>query len=136
LGDRPGAAPQVAGRNPVPGVPIKVQERLAMMNQNFDLTCMMCGTNVGQLLGGRCVWQASDVSTSRADGRRRCGRCGGSLYVELMDSDADAAALEASVRAARIEADAAPRRRGRPATVPPIANGAVAAPGRAAPNAA
>ena len=53
----------------------------------YDMTCLLCGTQVGELRGGRFYHHAACDSTPfmRA-GTLRCCRCGGSLYMERSDT--------------------------------------------------
>jgi hypothetical protein len=53
----------------------------------YDMTCLLCGTQVGELRGGRFYHHAGCTSapTVRA-GILRCCRCGGSLYMERSDA--------------------------------------------------
>jgi hypothetical protein len=105
-----------------------------MMNEHYDLTCMMCGTNVGQLLGGRFVPPASGVPATRTGGRLRCSRCGGSLYLEPID--AAVSSLDPLVRAAQIEAATHKQAGLRPRSALASADGAAAADEEAAVGAA
>ena len=48
-----------------------------------DLSCMMCGRNVGQMVDGNIVHRAGCGGTLRLDrGLLRCCQCGGSVYRE------------------------------------------------------
>jgi hypothetical protein len=105
-----------------------------MMNEHYELTCMMCGTNVGQLLGGRFVPPASGALTTRVGGRLRCSRCGGSLYLEPID--AAVSSLDPLVRAAQIEAAIHKQAGLRPRSAAASADGAEVADEAAAPGAA
>ena len=58
----------------------------------YDMTCLLCGTQVGELRGGRFYHHAAcDSAPIMRAGILRCCRCGGSLYMER--SDAISAAL-------------------------------------------
>ena len=95
-----------------------------MMHEHYDLTCMMCGTNVGQLLSGRFVPHTSGALASRIGGRLRCSRCGGALYLEPMDPHA--ASFDPLVRAAQIEAATHKQAGLRPRSAAASADGAAA----------
>lgn len=48
-----------------------------------DLSCLMCGRQVGQLVDGRVVHRAGCGGQLRIDrGMLRCCQCGGSVYRE------------------------------------------------------
>ena len=48
-----------------------------------DVTCLMCGTVVGEARGGRFEHHRGCERPVRLQGRLpRCCRCGGSLYVD------------------------------------------------------
>lgn len=48
-----------------------------------DLSCMMCGRTVGQIIDGRIVHRAGCGGKLRIDrGILRCCNCGGSVYRE------------------------------------------------------
>jgi hypothetical protein len=72
------------------------------MTENYDLTCMMCGSLVGQFSAGEFV-EAGQTQAAQGGGRLPCSRCGGSLYLELMGSYASS--LDPRVRRARAEAE-------------------------------
>ena len=47
---------------------------------------MLCGTEVGQILGSRFMKHAGcDVPMPRKNGLARCCHCGGSLYLDPID---------------------------------------------------
>ena len=105
-----------------------------MMNEHYELTCMMCGTNVGQLLGGKFIPHASGALAIRTSGGLRCSRCGGSLYLEPID--AAVSSLDPLVRAAQIEAAIHKQASLRPRSAAASANDAEVADEAAAPGAA
>jgi hypothetical protein len=48
-----------------------------------DLSCLMCGRNVGQVIDGRVVHRAGCSGQLRVErGMLRCCGCGGSVYRE------------------------------------------------------
>jgi hypothetical protein len=53
----------------------------------YEITCLLCGTEVGELRSGRFRHHAgcSRIPAVRA-GSLRCCRCGGSLYMERADA--------------------------------------------------
>lgn len=55
-------------------------------NVFYDVKCMLCGTEVGQVLGGTFK-QHADCSAPmpRQAGTRRCCHCGGSLYFDPIE---------------------------------------------------
>jgi hypothetical protein len=59
----------------------------------FGLVCLLCGAEVGFLVRGKLVPPPGGIwPLPRRGGLLRCGHCGGSLYLELLDRHA--AALE------------------------------------------
>ena len=53
---------------------------------DYDVKCMMCGTEVGQILGGKFTQHAScGRPMPRRAGLLRCYHCGGSLYLDPID---------------------------------------------------
>ena len=81
-----------------------------MISANYDVTCMSCGAEVGQILFGRFEPNpARRASAPRKGGLPRCSHCGGSLYFEPTDDYPRAAARAERVR--MIAADALRRPR-------------------------
>jgi hypothetical protein len=103
------------------------------MTENYDLTCILCGTLVGQRFDGRLVLRAAVSKASSSVGQVRCARCGGSVYVEA--TDANASSLDSSVRIAQAEAERQKQAQvtllGSPTTSGADARDGVAAPGAA-----
>ena len=67
----------------------------------LEMYCLLCGTEVGEVRGGRFVHHAGcDRLVPVRAGRLRCCRCGGSLYQER----ASGVQLSADARAALGEA--------------------------------
>jgi len=66
-----------------------------MLNQVvYEVHCMLCGTEVGEVREGRFVHQPGcELRMQASSGKLRCCRCGGSLYLERADT------LSASFRA-------------------------------------
>jgi hypothetical protein len=64
-----------------------------MTGEVFDISCMMCGTQVGEIREGRFVHdERCSLPPVLRGGSVRCCRCGGSLYQERVDP------LTASIR--------------------------------------
>jgi hypothetical protein len=54
--------------------------------ENFDVKCMLCGAEVGQLLAGRFKKHAGcALDMPRRGGMLRCCHCSGSLYLDPID---------------------------------------------------
>ena len=104
------------------------------MNESYELTCMMCGTVVSQTSGSGLDLQAACERAARTNGQLRCGRCGGSLYVEPMDTYA--ASLDPRVQAALIEAESIKQAHRGARRAPTAAEGADIRDGVAGPGAA
>jgi hypothetical protein len=52
----------------------------------FSLRCLLCSTEVGQVLDGRFRQHPGcTIAMPRRDGAPRCCHCGGSLYLEPID---------------------------------------------------
>ncbi|MCC6179988.1 MAG: hypothetical protein IT305_32135 [Chloroflexi bacterium] len=57
--------------------------RLRRPNVEADLSCLMCGRSVGQIIGGKVYHHADCSSRLRVEGRMlRCCQCGGTIYRE------------------------------------------------------
>lgn len=57
-----------------------------MKYTNYDVRCLSCSAEAGQIVQGRFVpHPGRPASPPHKGGRRRCGRCGGSLYLEPID---------------------------------------------------
>ena len=81
-----------------------------MISANYDVTCMSCGAEVGQILFGRFEPNPDHrASAPRKGGLPRCSHCGGSVYLEPTDDYPMAAARAELVR--MIAADALRRPR-------------------------
>ena len=53
---------------------------------DYDVKCMLCGTEVGQILRGRFSQHAGcDAAMPRKGGMLRCCHCGGSLYLDPIE---------------------------------------------------
>lgn len=53
---------------------------------DYDVKCMMCSVEVGQIFDGKLVKHAGCAATMpRKDGLLRCCHCGGSLYLDPLD---------------------------------------------------
>lgn len=53
---------------------------------DYDVKCMLCGAEVGQILGGTFTQHAGcKIEMPRKAGLRRCCHCGGSLYLDPID---------------------------------------------------
>lgn len=54
--------------------------------QNYDVKCMLCSTEVGQILMGTFKQHAGcTAALPSKGGMRRCCHCGGSLYLDPID---------------------------------------------------
>jgi hypothetical protein len=54
--------------------------------ENYDVKCMLCGAEVGQILAARFTKHAGCTATMpRRGGMLRCCHCGGSLYLDPID---------------------------------------------------
>ena len=54
---------------------------------NYDVKCMLCGAEVGQILSGRFRQHAGCPNEMpRKAGMLRCCHCGGSLYLDPSDA--------------------------------------------------
>ena len=81
-----------------------------MSSTNYDVRCMACGVEVGQILFGRFEPNLPHrTSAPRMGSLPRCGQCGGSLYLEPTDDYPLAAARADYLRT--IGADAVKRPR-------------------------
>ena len=49
---------------------------------NFEVKCLACSAEVGQVLNGAFTPEPAAAPILRRGGLPRCGRCGGSLYLE------------------------------------------------------
>jgi hypothetical protein len=57
-----------------------------MMSQVFEIRCMMCGSEVGEVRERRFVHHVGcERPLPVRGGKIRCCRCGGSLYMERAD---------------------------------------------------
>ena len=57
-----------------------------MASSYFSLRCLLCSTEVGQVLDGRFRQHPGcTIAMPRRDGAPRCCHCGGSLYLEPID---------------------------------------------------
>jgi hypothetical protein len=64
----------------------------------YEVNCMLCGTEVGEIRDKRFVHQPGcDRPPTVRGGKLRCCRCGGSLYMERADT------VNASLRARAAE---------------------------------
>jgi hypothetical protein len=55
-------------------------------SENYEVKCMLCGTEVGQILSGKLKKHAGCTATMpRVGGLLRCCHCGGSLYLDPID---------------------------------------------------
>jgi hypothetical protein len=72
----------------------------------FDVSCMLCGRVVGELVGSDFHANPRVKPPTRAGRRVRCGECGGNLYLEPVDAPAMLAkhGPTGPVRAARVSA--------------------------------
>ena len=53
---------------------------------NYDVKCMLCGTEVGQIYNGQFTQHAGcSAPMPRKGGMLRCCHCGGSLYLDPTD---------------------------------------------------
>lgn len=52
---------------------------------NFDVKCMLCSAEVGQILNGRFQQHGCKQEMPRKAGMLRCCHCGGSLYLDPID---------------------------------------------------
>lgn len=53
---------------------------------NYDVKCMLCGMEVGQILNGRFLKHTECMSQMPVkSGMRRCCHCGGSLFLDPID---------------------------------------------------
>ena len=52
---------------------------------NFDVKCMMCSAEVGQILNGKFLKHACGQEMPRKAGMLRCCHCSGSLYLDPID---------------------------------------------------
>lgn len=60
--------------------------RMFTTGADYDVKCMMCGVEVGQIVGGRLIRHAGcTASMPRKNGLARCCHCGGSLYLDPLD---------------------------------------------------
>ena len=58
---------------------------MTAMNTDYDVRCLMCGTEVGRILDGRFrVHAGCSRPLVRAGRQLRCCECGGSLYLEAL----------------------------------------------------
>jgi hypothetical protein len=62
--------------------------RAAVKSIEYGITCLACGDDVGHIVTGSLVLDASHGTTpSQTGADLRCGRCGGSVYFEIVDTD-------------------------------------------------
>jgi hypothetical protein len=55
-------------------------------SENYDVRCMLCGAEVGQILSGKFRKHANCAAPMpRKAGMVRCCHCGGSLYLDPID---------------------------------------------------
>jgi hypothetical protein len=60
--------------------------RAAMASAYFYLRCLLCSTEVGQVLDGRFrQYRDCTIPIPQRGGTPRCYHCGGSLYLEPID---------------------------------------------------
>jgi hypothetical protein len=60
---------------------------MAATSGNYDVKCMMCSEEVGQVLSGRFVHhQGCALPMQRRGGMLRCCHCGGSLYLDPIEA--------------------------------------------------
>ncbi len=52
---------------------------------DYDVKCMLCSTEVGQILGGTFTQHGCGLSMPSKGAMRRCCHCGGSLYLDPID---------------------------------------------------
>lgn len=52
---------------------------------DYDVKCMLCGAEVGQILGGKFTQHGCGREMPRKAGMRRCCHCAGSLYLDPID---------------------------------------------------
>ena len=59
---------------------------MAAILTDYDVKCMMCSTEVGQILNGAFKQHAGCTKVMpRQGGMRRCCHCGGSLYLDPVE---------------------------------------------------
>jgi hypothetical protein len=69
---------------------------------NYNVLCLLCGTEVGHIVGSKFVKHAGcSAPMPRTGGLPRCCHCGGSLYLDLLEIHP--AAVVPAHRAGQIE---------------------------------
>lgn len=68
----------------------------------YDVRCMMCGAEMGQVVGGT-FHSLADVRPvlPRRGGLPRCSKCGGSLYLDPGDSSLYRPTVQPTARRSR-----------------------------------
>jgi hypothetical protein len=81
-----------------------------MSSANYDVKCMACSAEIGQILFGKFEPKPdSRASAPRKGGLPRCSHCGGSLYLEPTDDYPVAAARAELLRTIAADAVRRPR---------------------------
>ena len=82
-------------------------------DEQYDVTCLMCGTEVGHIVFGRFIKHAGcGAALPRKGGLPRCCHCGGTLYLAPMEGYLPGTDREILDR--MIAEEASPRPSGRP----------------------
>ena len=80
-----------------------------MKSVNYDVKCLSCSADVGQIVYGSFVQHPGpSAPVTRRGGRLRCSHCGGSLCLEPID--VRSSIVDQAAPAARIAAEAAKQR--------------------------
>lgn len=86
---------------------------MSARDEQYDVRCLMCGTEVGQVAFGRFIKHPGCAAgLPRTGGLPRCCRCGGTLYLAPMERYLRVADRDMLDRT--IAEEAGPRPSGRP----------------------